>query len=141
MYSKRNVLSDAEQVRLEEIEFCNFIDYLFRLNSNPTKVYAFIEVVCTLSNCNLPIINGAVSICMTQDRRYKTTKEEFIHLLSKAAMPVRKLIPYVGVSQRDYYKVLRQKPPDIQPKFQPKQYIEMIKFLQGLRNLVPERMW
>lgn len=140
MFSKPNTLSDAERVRLEEIAFCNFIDYLFQKNSNPTKVYGFIEVVCTLSNCNLLIINNVVSICMTQDRRYKCTKEEFIHLLSKSDMPVRRILPYLGISQRDYYKILEQDPPDIQPKFQPKQYIEMIKFLDCLRTLAPERI-
>lgn len=140
MYKKQNTLSDAERVRLDEITFCNFIDKLFSVNSNPTKVYSFVEVVCTLGGCDLLVINNVVSICMTQDRRYKPTREERVHLYSKASMPVRKIFPIVGVSQRDYYDILDKEPPDLQPKFSPKQYIEMIKFLNCLNNLIPERI-
>ena len=141
MYKNRITLSDAERVRLDEITFCNFIDKLFSMNSNPTKVYGFVEVICTLGKCDLLIINGVVAICMTQDRRYKLTKEEHTHLFARACIPVRKALPILGISQRDYYTILRSKePPDIQPKFSPKQYIEMIKFLNCLDNIAPERL-
>lgn len=140
MFTKQNTLSDTGRVRLDEITFFNFIDKLFSINSNPTKVYSFIEVVCTLGGCNLLIINSVVTICMTQDRRYKPTKEEHVHLLAMSSMSVRKIIPYLEISQRDYYNILEQDPPDIQPKFTPKQYIEIIKFLNCLDSLAPERI-
>lgn len=140
MYKKQETLSDAERVRLEEVTFCNFISHLFSVNSNPTKAYAFIEVVCTLGKCNLIVINGVVSICMTQDRRYVPTTHEHVYLLSKSTMSVRKITPYLGISQRDYYGYLEKEPPDIQPKFSPVQYIEMIKFIDCLHNLLPERI-
>lgn len=139
MFKKTVTLTDAERVRLDEITFCNFIDELFSVNSNPTKVYSFIEVVCTLGRCDLLIINNVVSICMTQDRRYKLTREEQVHLYSKI-LPVRKLITTIGISQRDYYNILSQEPPDLNPKFSPKQYIEIIKFLNCLEHIIPERM-
>lgn len=140
MYKKARTLSDAERVRLDEITFCNFITQLFSINSNPTKVYSFVEVVCTLGRCDLLIINSVVSTCMTQDRRYKATKEELMHLYAKSNMPVRKITSLVGLSQRDYYELIKKAPPDIQPKFNPKQYIEIIKFLNCLENLIPERI-
>ena len=140
MYKKRVTLSDTDRVRLDEITFCNFIDYLFSINSNPTKVYSFIEVVCTLGKCDLVIINSVVAICMTQDRRYKPTREEQVHLYSKSSLPVRKVISIIGISQRDYYAILNQDPPVIEPRFTPKQYIEIIKFLNCLTNLIPERI-
>ena len=140
MYKKQITLSDAERVRLDEITFCSFIERLFSVNSNPTKVYSFVEVVCTLGRCDLLVINSVVSICMTQDRRYKPTREEQVHLYSKSSMPVRKIIPLIGISQRDYYDILDSDPPNLQPKFSPKQYIEMIKFLNCLDNLIPERI-
>jgi hypothetical protein len=140
MYTKKTKLSDAERVRLDEITFCNFIDKLFSVNSNPTKVYSFIEVVCTLGRCDLLVINSVVSICMSQDRRYKPTKEEAIHLYAKSSMSVRNIIALVRTSQRDYYEVLNKEPPDLQPKFSPKQYIEIIKFLNCLDSLIPERI-
>ena len=140
MYKKQITLSDAERVRLDEITFCNFIEKLFSVNSNPTKVYSFVEVVCTLGRCDLLVINSVVSICMTQDRRYKPTREEQVHLYAKSSMPVRKIIPLIGISQRDYYDLLSSEPPNLQPKFSPKQYIEMIKFLNCLDNLIPERI-
>ena len=140
MFTKQVTLSDAERVRLDEITFCNFIDKLFSVNSNPTKVYSFIEVVCTLGKCDLLIINSVVSICMTQDRRYKATKDELVHLYSKSSLPIRKLILTLGISQRDYYETLGKDPPNLLPRFTPKQYIEMIKFLNCLDNLIPERI-
>lgn len=140
MYKKDNTLSDAERVRLDEITFYNFIEHLFQINSNPTKVYSFIEAVCTLAPCNITVINSAVNICMTQDRRYRPTKEEHVHLLAKSDMSVRKIMTYLNISQRDYYSILTKSPPDIQPKFTPKQYIEIIKFLNCLTNLIPERI-
>ena len=140
MYKKDNTLSDAERVRLDEITFYNFIEHLFQLSSNPTKVYNFIEAVCVLALCNVTIVNSVVNICMTQDRRYVPTKEEHIHLLAKSDMSVRRIVSYLNISQRDYYKVLAEPPPNIQPKFSPKQYIEIIKFLNCLTNLIPERI-
>ena len=62
MYKKDNTLSDAERVRLDEITFYNFIEHLFQLSSNPTKVYSFIEAVCVLAPCNITIINSVVNI-------------------------------------------------------------------------------
>jgi hypothetical protein len=140
MYKKDNTLSDAERVRLDEITFYNFIEHLFQLSSNPTKVYSFIEAVCILAPCNMTIINSVVNICMTQDRRYVPTKEEHIHLLAKSDMSVRRIVSYLNISQRDYYRILAEQPPNIQPKFSPKQYIEIIKFLNCLTNLIPERI-
>jgi hypothetical protein len=140
MYRKSSTLSDAERVRLDEITFCKFIDYIFQLNSNPTKVYNFVEVICNLAKCDTLIISGVVSICLTQDRRYKVSKEEHVYLLSKSTMPVRQITKYLGISQRDYYEVLEEPPPNLLPKFQPKQYIEIIKFLNCLDTLAPERI-
>lgn len=140
MYRKSIALSDTERVRLDEITFWNFISYLFSINSNPTKVYSFVEVVCTLGKCDLLVINSVVTICMTQDRRYLPSKEEHIHLLSKSYMSVRRIVKYLGISQRDYYETLAKEPPNVQPKFSPKQYIEIIKFLNCLTTLVPERI-
>lgn len=142
MYRKppRPQLSDAERVRLDEITFCTFIKKLFSLNSNPTKVYDFVETICALGRCDLLLINSVVTVCMRQDRRYKPTREEHIFLLAKSNMPVRQILLYLGISQRDYYKVLSSESPNIQPRFDPKQYIEMIKFLNCLGNLIPERI-
>ena len=140
MFKKQVTLSDAERVRLDEITFFAFIDRLFSINSNPTKVYSFIEVICTLGKCDLIVINNTVSICMAQDRRYKTSREEQVHLYAKSSMPVRKSIAIIGVSQRSYYDILDTEPPNLQPRFTPKQYIEIIKFLNCLDSLIPERM-
>lgn len=140
MYKKRTTLSDAERVRLDEITFFNFIIHLFKVNSNPTKVYDFVEVICTLAQCDLLIINSVVSICMSHDRRYIPTRNEHIQLLAKSEMPVRRILTYLNISQRDYYNAIAEEPPDILPKFSPKQYIEVIKFLNCLTTLIPERI-
>ena len=140
IYTKKETLTDAERIRLEEIMFYNFIMYLFKTNSNPAKVYGFVEVICTLGNCDLLIINNVVSMCMSQDYRYVPRQQEHIYLLTKSSTPVRKVTAQFSISQRDYYKIKNSDPPDIQPKFSPKQYIEIIKFMDCLTKLIPERI-
>lgn len=141
MFTRVSKISDSERVRIEEITFCKFIERLFGLNSNPTKVYGFFEVICTLSGCDLSLINDAISIVMTQDRRYVPSREEHVILLSHAGVPIRKILTTAHVTQRDYYSIINmEEPPDILPKFRPAVYIEIIKFLDCLDNLIPERI-
>ena len=48
---KKITLYQMQTMRLDEITFYNFIEHLFQLSSNPTKVYSFIEAVCILAPC------------------------------------------------------------------------------------------
>ena len=140
MFTRQTNISDAERVRLEEIAFCNFITHLFKLNLNPPKILDFVEVICSLSGCNFTLISDAVSTIMMQDRRYVPTREEHVILLSHAGIAIRRINKMLGISQRDYYAIINMaEPPDIQPKFRPAVYIEMIKFLDHLNKLTPER--
>ena len=140
MYTKKSKLTDAERVRLDEISFCFFILRLAQTVPDPTKLYDFIEVVCSFGDCNFVIIANLVSICMTKDRRYFPSKEEHVQLLAKSDIPVRKATKILGISQRDYYNYMYQEQLPIEPKFEPRQYIEIIKFLDAIQNIIPERI-
>ena len=140
MFTKQSTMSDAERIRLEEITFWNFIEHLFKSNASPVKVYGFIETVCALSECKILILNDVINICMTNDRRYRPTRNELIYILSKSKLAVRTIIAETKITYRDYYKLVAEDMLPIAPKFTPEQYIEIIKFLDSLRNIVPERI-
>jgi hypothetical protein len=140
MYSRQDILTDAEQVRFEEVKFYQFIKHLFKVNPNPVKVHSYIDSVSILADCNQIIIDNLVSMCMMNDKNFVPTHAEHIYLLIKANTSVRKTMYYAGISQREYYKVCNHPPEEVIPKLEPKQYIEAIKFMDCLTSLLPERI-
>ena len=121
-------MSQNEIIRLNEIIFCRLFKQLLTTNTNPIKVYTFVESVANLVNGNITILNSVIAIILSNDRRYMPTKQEFMYLLRKADIPVRRACKLAGLSQTTYYSMAKEM--CIQPKFTPIQYEEMLRILK-----------
>ena len=133
--SKQSALTEQECARLDEILFYNLTHNLFKMGKNPVQIYSFIEVMCSLASCNITIINSVVATILTEDRRFAPGRKEHIYLLSKAAVPVRKIVADFGMSNNTYYAIvdeLSKSTLPILPKFDSKQDEEMTKFIDAL---------
>lgn len=138
MYKKENSLTAEEAIRLDEIIFYNFIHNLFSLGHNPIKLYAFVEVVCSITNCNITILNSVVSTVLTEDKQYSPTREEHIFLLAKAANPVQNTCTIYNISPRTYYLILnkaKEAGMNPTPKYDSLQHAEINKFINALETI------
>ena len=122
-------MTNEEQIRLNEIIFCNLFKRLLKQNSNPIKVYDFMTALAEIVNASVPVLNNVLTIILNNDKHYMATKKEYICLLRKSDIPVRQVVALAHISLSTYYdkKILDMK---IEPRFDPIQYAEMMKVLK-----------
>ena len=71
------LMNNDAQFRLNEIIFCNLFKHLLKKNRNPVKVYNMLEVMASVVDGNLIILNSVINIILNNDRRYMPTKKEY----------------------------------------------------------------
>lgn len=127
---------EEERVRLHEVVFWNFIIALMKKNSNPIRIYDFIECMAQFSGCNVTVLNSVISVILANDRRYMPIRYEYVYLLIRAGVPVRYICKFSGMSQTTYYKIKDETTLIVKPKFNKEQYREMMKFMKAFINFV-----
>ena len=127
-------MDNTEQIRLNEIIFCNLFKKLLKEYSNPIRVYDLIEAMAKLVDANVLVLNSVLNIILSNDEQYLPTKREYMILLKKANIPVRKACKLANMSQSTYYS-MSEAEYYIQPKFSQAQYEEMLKILAAFDNI------
>lgn len=141
MYKKSHTeLTDTERIRLDEIVFYDYIQDVFQNNPNPVKVFDFVEVLCSLTRCNMLIMNSIVIEMMNGGNHFIPTKLERIYLMSKSSLGVRDICRRLDITQRTYYKYVEKTPPYITCRLTTEQHEELLRFFKNLKRIVPERM-
>lgn len=135
-YKREVSLTDEEQSRFNEIVFYKLIQEALLKYGDPTKIQAFIEVICSIAECSYSAINSVVSTIMTEDRDYKPTLEEQLILMYKTKVPVKEACATLQMSMSTYYALVKAKHYPIQPKYRPQQYIAIMKFLETVQNIL-----
>lgn len=122
-------MTKEEQIRLNEIIFCNLFKSLLKTNSNPIKVYDFMNALAEVIGANTLVLNNVLTIILNNDKHYMATKREYVCLLRKSDVPVRQVVAMAHISFSTYYddSVLDM---HIEPRFDPIQYAEMMKILK-----------
>lgn len=131
-------MTEYERIRLYEIVFCNFIIELMKTNSNPIKLYDYIEATCGLIDGNKTIANSVLQTIFSNDRQYMPTKEEYLYLLVRTNLPVKKACArgHISMSTYYYYKNLTM---CIRPRFKPVQtdlIISLINHMLSVTDLI-----
>lgn len=114
-----------EQIRLNEILFCNLFKDLINKNSNPVKVIDFMTSLSEVTGGNRLVMNSIITIIFNNDKRYMATKQEYVYLLRKTNLTVRQIIKLTHVSYSTFY-AKDQVEMHIEPKFDEAQYKEMM---------------
>ena len=122
-------MTHQEKVRLNEIIFCNLFKDLLKRNKNPIKVYDFITSLAEVIGGNVLVVNNILTIILNNDLHYMATKQEYVYLLKKVGIPIRKIVKVAHVSYSTMYDK-NQPEIHIEPKFDPIQYAEMMKILK-----------
>lgn len=122
-------MTKEEQMRLNEIIFCNLFKKLLKTNKNPIKVYDFLTALAEVVGANVLILNNVLTIILNNDKQYIASKKEYVYLLRKSNLPVRQIVTVAHISFSTYYSK-KQEELHIEPKFSPIQYIEMMKILK-----------
>ena len=122
-------MTREEQIRLNEIIFCNLFKRLLKQNNNPIKVYDFMTALAGVVGASVPVLNNVLTTILNNDKHYIATKREYVCLLRKSNIPVRQVIAQAHISLSTYYdpKILDI---HIEPRFDPIQYAEMMKVLK-----------
>lgn len=122
-------MTDAEQIRLNEIIFCKLFQQLLKQHVNPIKVYDLISAVAAVTDANMLVLNNVINTILNNDRQYMYTKREYAYLLKKSDVSVRRTCKLAGISPNTYYSDATD---DLhtEPRFTPIQYAEMMKVLQ-----------
>ena len=127
-------MTKEEQIRLNEIIFCNLFKGLLKTNPNPIKVYDFLTSLAEVVGANTLVLNNVLTIILNNDRQYMPTKREYVYLLRKSDVSVRQVVSLAHISFSTYYdnSIL-----DIhtEPKFDPIQYAEMMKILKFFEDI------
>lgn len=127
-------MNNDAQFRLNEIIFCNLFQHLLKKNRNPVKVYNMLEVMASVVDGNLIILNSVINIVLNNDRRYMPTKKEYVAALRVCGVPVRHTLAKAGMSFSTYYK-WKDEEIVLKPRFTPAQYNEMMKILNLFSDL------
>ena len=127
-------MNNDAQFRLNEIIFCNLFKHLLKKNRNPVKVYNMLEVMASVVDGNIIILNSVINIILNNDRRYMPTKKEYVAALRECGVPVRRTLAKAGMSFSTYYK-WKDEEMVIKPRFTPAQYTEMMKILNLFSDL------
>lgn len=122
-------MTKEEQMRLNEVIFCNLFKKLLIKNSNPIKVYDFVAATAEVIGANVVVLNSVLTIILNNDKRYMASKKEYIQLLKRSDLPVRQVVQMAHISFSTYYDK-SQADLHIVPKFDPIQYAEMMKVLK-----------
>lgn len=141
MYGKTNdPITEIEQIRLDEITFYKYIQFIFKINPNPIRVYEFIEILGSMTECNIIIMNSIVSDMMCEGNKYKANKQEYIYLLSKSRLTVRAVCARLKITQKTYYQNLYKEDLVIKHNITKEQHEELVKFLVNINIVIPERI-
>lgn len=132
--TRNKIMTKDEQIRLNEVIFCTLFQRLLKQNVNPIKVYDLLTSIARVAGINEVILNSVITILLNNDRRYVPAKGEYLHLMRKSLVPVRRICQILHISQTTYYS---KKYRDMQcyPRFDPLQYQEMMKVLMFFRNM------
>lgn len=122
-------MTREEQIRLNEIIFCNLFKRLLKQNSNPIKVYDFMTALAGVVNASVPVLNNVLTIILNNDKHYMPSRREYISLLRRSDIPVRQVVARAHTSLSTYYDPSILEIP-ITPRFDPIQYAEMMKVLK-----------
>ena len=122
-------MTREEQIRLNEIIFCNLFKRLLKQNNNPIKVYDFMTALAGVVNASVPVLNNVLTIILNNDKHYLPSRKEYICLLRKSNISSRQAVALAHCSWSTYYSkgILDMK---IEPRFDPIQYAEMMKVLK-----------
>lgn len=122
-------MTKEEQMRLNEIIFCNLFKRLLKQNNNPIKVYDFITALSNVVGASVPVMNNVLTIILNNDQHYMASRKEYICLLRKSDIPARRAVELAHTSWSTYYAkgLLDMK---IEPRFDPIQYANMMKILK-----------
>lgn len=122
-------MTKNEQIRLNEIIFCNLFKRLLKQNSNPIKVYDFLTALAGVVDASVPVLNNVLTIILNNDKHYMPSRKEYICLLRKSDIPSRTVVQIAHCSWSTYYSkgILDMK---IEPRFDPIQYAEIMKVLK-----------
>ena len=71
-------MTREEQIRLNEIIFCNLFRRLLKQNNNPIKVYDFMTALAGVVNASVPVLNNVLTIILNNDKHYIATKREYV---------------------------------------------------------------
>lgn len=127
-------MTEHERIRLYEIVFCNFIIDLMKSNSNPIKIFDYIEAMCGLIDGNKTIANSVLQTIFSNDRQYMPTKEEYLYLLVRTNLSVKKACArgHISMSTYYYYKNLDM---CVRPRFKPAQYTLIISLVEHMQTI------
>lgn len=137
--ANKNVLTQDEYIRLNEIIFFQLITKFFNASLSPVKIFQWIEYTCILGDVNKVALNSVVSSILNGDREFAYTQLEHMAILNKSGLPVRKICEKLNMSNTTYYHRLEEaqelviKPRGTQP-----QQESIIAFLDIVDVLVAE---